>query len=154
MHAVLLFCHASAAYCIQHTYNVTAMSFTPLELAQSIQRLLPSFRVTFAPDFRQDIARTWPVSIDDSAARQDWNWQQKYDLDVSYLLLAAMPKYYHHIWPLYALPQRFVQHFIVDFRFLPRSKWWSTCLMPSERNQPQSSIPNNSGVSDSSRPFV
>jgi threonine 3-dehydrogenase len=57
---------------MQRTYNVTAMSFTPAQLAASIQRALPAFRVDYlAGDFRDAIARSWPASIDDSAARAD-----------------------------------------------------------------------------------
>lgn len=67
----------------QCTYNVTAMSFTPEELSASIQKLVPQFKMRYSPDFRELIAKTWPVSIDDSAARRDWNWSPKFDIDVS-----------------------------------------------------------------------
>ena len=66
----------------QRTYNVTAMSFTPAQLAASIQRVVPGFRMTYLPDFREGIARSWPASIDDSAARADWGWRPAYALDV------------------------------------------------------------------------
>jgi len=62
-------------------YNVGAMSFSPKEIAAAIQRHIPDFRISYAPDFRQDIANSWPQSIDDSAARMDWNWQPEFDLD-------------------------------------------------------------------------
>nr|CCA19142.1 unnamed protein product [Albugo laibachii Nc14] len=65
----------------QRVYNVTAMSFTPEELAASIRKLLPNFEISYKPDFRQSIAATWPQSIDDSIARKDWGWQHEYDLD-------------------------------------------------------------------------
>lgn len=61
-------------------YNVAAMSFDPTELTQEIQKHLPDFTIEYNPDFRQAIADTWPQSIDDTAARQDWNWKEKYDL--------------------------------------------------------------------------
>lgn len=66
----------------QRTYNVTAMSFTPAQLAASIQRVIPGFAMTYLPDFREGIARSWPASIDDSAARADWGWRPAYTLDV------------------------------------------------------------------------
>jgi len=66
----------------QRTYNVTAMSFSPDDLASEIKKLLPTFRVDYKPDFRELIARSWPASIDDSKARQDWNWKPDFDLKV------------------------------------------------------------------------
>lgn len=57
------------------------MSFTAQELYQSIIKVLPDFKISYKPDFRQDIANTWPDSIDDTAARNDWGWKPKYDLD-------------------------------------------------------------------------
>lgn len=65
----------------QRAYNVTAVSFTPAEIAASIKKVIPSFEITYEPDFRQQIAETWPRSIDDSAARTDWGWHHDYDLD-------------------------------------------------------------------------
>jgi threonine 3-dehydrogenase len=65
----------------QCTYNITAMSFTPEELAEAIRRQVPDFSVDFKPDFRQGIADTWPKVLDDSAARSDWGWNHEYDLD-------------------------------------------------------------------------
>mmetsp|Transcript_9346 Transcript_9346/g.23735 ORF Transcript_9346/g.23735 Transcript_9346/m.23735 type:complete len:398 (-) Transcript_9346:126-1319(-) len=65
----------------QTTYNVTSMSFTPAELAASIRKYIPGFEMRYSPDFRNDIAKSWPCSIDDSPARADWGWSPKYDLD-------------------------------------------------------------------------
>jgi nucleoside-diphosphate-sugar epimerase len=65
---------------IRSSYNLGGISFTPKEIEASIQAHLPSFEVTYAPDFRQAIADSWPNSIDDSYARQDWNWKLEYDL--------------------------------------------------------------------------
>jgi len=66
---------------VRSSYNLAAISFTPRELEAAIRRYVPDFEVQYAPDFREDIARTWPNSIDDSAARRDWQWQHRYDLD-------------------------------------------------------------------------
>jgi len=65
----------------QRTYNVSGISFTPAQLAQNIKKYLPNFTITYAPDFRQKIADSWPRSLDDSKARKDWNWQPDYDAD-------------------------------------------------------------------------
>lgn len=62
-------------------YNLSAMSFSPEEIAASIQQYIPDFKIDYAPDFRQNIANSWPQSIDDSAARKDWGWQHHFDLD-------------------------------------------------------------------------
>ncbi len=62
------------------SYNLAGMSFSPSEIAASIQTHFSKFEVNYAPDFRQKIAETWPESIDDSPARNDWHWQPKFDL--------------------------------------------------------------------------
>lgn len=61
-------------------FNVAAMSFTPGELAAEIKKHIPEFVCEYKPDFRQTIAETWPMSIDDSAAKMEWRWQPDYDL--------------------------------------------------------------------------
>ncbi len=65
---------------VRSSYNLSAMSFTPKELATAIKSELPEFEIKYNPDFRQEIADSWPSSIDDSAAREDWGWNHKYDL--------------------------------------------------------------------------
>jgi len=62
-------------------FNVGAMSFTAGELAAAIQKRVPGFKVRYAPDFRQQIADSWPRSVDDAAARAEWGWKPSYDLD-------------------------------------------------------------------------
>jgi nucleoside-diphosphate-sugar epimerase len=65
---------------IRSSYNIAGMSFNPLEIAASIQKHIPNFTIDFAPDFRQAIADSWPKSIDDTEARQDWFWKNEFDL--------------------------------------------------------------------------
>ena len=65
-----------------HTaYNLTAISFSAKELADNVAKHIPNFTCTFNPDSRQKIADSWPKTIDDSSAREDWGWQHKFDLD-------------------------------------------------------------------------
>ena len=61
-------------------YNVTGISFSAGELAAEIKKYIPEFRCEYKPDFRQKIADSWPMSIDDSVARKEWGWKPKYDL--------------------------------------------------------------------------
>lgn len=65
---------------VRTSYNLSAMSFTPKELAKAIKTELPEFEISYNPDFRQEIADSWPSSIDDTAAREDWGWKHEYDL--------------------------------------------------------------------------
>lgn len=65
---------------IKSSYNLGGISFTPKEIAASIQEHMPEFTIRYAPDFRQAIADSWPKSIDDSYAQTDWNWKASYDL--------------------------------------------------------------------------
>ncbi len=62
------------------SYNLAAMSFSPGELAAEIKKHIPEFKCDYKPDFRQQIADSWPMSIDDSEARKDWSWKTTYDL--------------------------------------------------------------------------
>jgi nucleoside-diphosphate-sugar epimerase len=66
---------------LRSSYNLAAISFNPEELANSIKKYIKNFEVQYNPDFRQSIADSWPNSIDDSFARNDWNWQHHYNLD-------------------------------------------------------------------------
>ena len=66
---------------IRSSYNLSAMSFTPKEIAAVIAKEKPGFEISYEPDFRQAIADSWPSSINDSEARKDWNWQHDYDLE-------------------------------------------------------------------------
>jgi len=66
---------------IRNAYNLAALSFNPQELAASIQKHIPDFKIEYQPDFRQAIANSWPASIDDALARKDWGWKHHVDLD-------------------------------------------------------------------------
>lgn len=65
---------------IRTSYNLAAIDFTPKEIASEIKKHFPDFNISYNPDFRQKIADSWPSSIDDSDARNDWSWSHKFDL--------------------------------------------------------------------------
>src|ERR1700704_4936344 len=65
---------------IRTSYNISAMSFAPKDIAAELKKYIPDFIIRYAPDYRQKIADSWPQSIDDSVARNDWGWQPEYDL--------------------------------------------------------------------------
>jgi len=65
---------------IRSSYNLAGISFTPKQIAAEISKHIPNFEMSYKPDFRQEIADSWPQSIDDSFAQKDWGWEAKYDL--------------------------------------------------------------------------
>lgn len=65
---------------IRGSYNLAGISFTPKQIAEEIKKHIPSFTITYKPDFRQAIADSWPKSINDENAKKDWGWKEKYDL--------------------------------------------------------------------------
>ncbi len=79
---------------VRSSYNISAMSFSPAEIARAIQKHIPDFTISYQPDFRQAIADSWPKSIDDSRARQDWAWQHQFDLEkMTADILKHLPAY-------------------------------------------------------------
>ena len=65
---------------IRTSYNISSMSFSPKEIFAEIKKHIPGFSIEYKPDYRQSIADSWPQSIDDSVARNDWGWKEEYDL--------------------------------------------------------------------------
>ena len=65
---------------VRSSYNLGALSFTPKTLYKSLLPLFPNFEINYAPDFRQEIAESWPQSIDDTSARDDWGWQPQFEM--------------------------------------------------------------------------
>ena len=65
---------------VRSSYNLGGISFTPKELSEELKKYVPELEVTYKPDFRQQIAESWPRRISDEAAQKDWGWKQEYDL--------------------------------------------------------------------------
>ncbi len=79
--ATIMLMEADLSRLKHHTdFNVAGMSFSVEELANEIKKHIPDFKIDYKPDFRQEIADSWPESIDDSAAREEWGWSPDYDL--------------------------------------------------------------------------
>ena len=66
---------------IRSSYNLAGISFSPVEIAKEIQKHIPDFTISYAPDFRLAIANSWPKSINDTRAQEDWGWKNSYELD-------------------------------------------------------------------------
>ena len=66
---------------VRTSYNISGISFSPKEIAASIKKYIPEFSIGYEPDYRQAIADSWPQSIDDSVALNDWGWKHEYNLD-------------------------------------------------------------------------
>ena len=66
---------------VRTSYNISAMSFSPKEIYAAIHQHLPEFKTIYKPDYRQAIADSWPQSIDDTVARNDWGWKEEFDLE-------------------------------------------------------------------------
>lgn len=79
---------------IRSSYNIAAISFSPKDVAASIQKHVPDFEISYKPDYRQVIADSWPDSIDDSIAREQWGWQNDYNLEkMTKSILTNLPDY-------------------------------------------------------------
>lgn len=81
---------------IRTSYNIAGLSFSPVEIYQSIVKHYPNFEIEYQSDFRQAIADSWPNSIDDSKASADWGWKPKYNLEaMTSAIIANLPKYFN-----------------------------------------------------------
>ncbi len=82
---------------VRTSYNISGMSFAPTEIYQSLLSYFPDFKISYAPDFRQAIADSWPKSIDDRVAKQDWNWQPAFDLEkMTADIVENLPLYFNY----------------------------------------------------------
>jgi len=82
---------------IRTSYNISGLSFSPAEIFQSIVKHYPNFEIEYQSDFRQAIADSWPNSIDDSAAKVDWAWHPKFDLEaMTSVIISNLPTYFNY----------------------------------------------------------
>lgn len=80
---------------VHSSYNLSALHFTPAQIAAEIKKHRPDFKISYKPDFRQEIADSWPNSIDDSAAREDWGWNHKYGMEeITQIMLKELEPIY------------------------------------------------------------
>jgi nucleoside-diphosphate-sugar epimerase len=78
------------------SYNLSGTSFSAEQVYSSIKKIYPNFKISYKPDFRQIIANSWPVSIDDKEARNDWGWKPKYNLDlITEVMIEKLKEYYN-----------------------------------------------------------
>ena len=81
---------------VRTSYNIAGVSFAPKEIADEILKHNPNFKIEYRPDFRQEIAMSWPQSIDDTLARSDWGWKPNYDLEeMTKIMIHEVAKRYH-----------------------------------------------------------
>ncbi len=66
---------------VRSSYNLAGLSFNPKEITESIKKHIPNFEISYKPDFRQEIADSWPQSINDEVAQKDWNWKNNISLE-------------------------------------------------------------------------
>lgn len=81
---------------IRTSYNLAGVSFSPKEVSLEIKKRISNFKIVYTPDFREDIAKNWPKSIDDSSANNDWGWTSKYNLsEITEVMIKALNDYYN-----------------------------------------------------------
>ena len=82
---------------IRTSYNLSGMSFSPKEIHQSLLAFFPNFEIEYQSDFRQQIADSWPNSIDDSVAKKDWQWQPQFDLKaMTATIVEHLPAFFNY----------------------------------------------------------
>lgn len=87
----------SSRLSIRSSYNLSGITFDPRQLSDEIKKYIPDFEITYKPDFRQVIAESWPQSIDDSVARNDWGWKHKINLEkMTRIMLKETEKKFKH----------------------------------------------------------